>query len=292
MNESDTKPAYEQQFEPLLSDAAEPGPPGKKPRRSKRERAPRRSLKERWQAFVAARTDTPERAKKFKRTGIILAAVLVLGAGIGAYLALRPYPQPDYEDDPLDELFNYTLFQDEFNKLPIEERIELVGSLVKRMESMGSSDGTLLAAFAAGISGAAREQLEENAAKMMLDFMDYHATNYAIVDDPAQQEENIKNTIVDFIRMANTFDGQPTKRSDEELLARAKRDAQRDQEQFRDPNRGPSVKGVARFTNIMDNRVGAQGTPHQRARITRMMRDMTRYLRGEDLATGQPKPGG
>lgn len=292
MNESDTKPAYEQQFEPLLSDAAEPGPPGKKPKRPKRERAPRRSLKERWQAFVAARTDTPERAKKFKRNGIIFAAVLVLGAGIGAYLALRPYPQPDYEDDPLDELFNYTLFQDEFNKLPIEERIELVGSLVKRMESMGSSDGTLLAAFAAGISGAAREQLEENAAKMMLDFMDYHATNYAIVDDPAQQEENIKNTIVDFIRMANTFDGQPTKRSDEELLARAKRDAQRDQEQFRDPNRGPSIKGVARFTNTMETRVGSKATPHQRARITRMMRDMTRYLRGEDLATGQPKGGG
>ena len=88
------------------------------------------------------------------------------------------------------------------------------------------------------------------------------------------------------------FDGNPTNRSDEELLERAMRDAKRDQDVMRDPNRGPSLGGVTRMADMMENRIAAKGTPHQRARITRYMRDMTRYLRGEDLVTGKPKGGG
>ena len=282
---------HQQQFEPLLTDTG-PEPTGKETKRPKKERAPRRSLSERWKAFVARHTDTPERAKRFKIASASAGALTLIAVGLGLYFMLRPYPMPDYEDDPLDDIFNYTLFQNEFNNLPIEERVRLIGSLIQRVEKMGGSDGTLLAAFAAGISGSAREQLEENAAQMMLDFMDNFAKDYPSLDDPKAQEEALKSRIVDMIRLAEEFDGTPTNRSDEELLERAMRDAKRDQEVMRDPSRGPSLGGISRMADMMENRIGAKGTPHQRARITRYMRDMTRYLRGEDINTGKPKGGG
>lgn len=280
-------------FEPLVYDSSEGATQTTKPKkRAKQERPARQSIKSRWRAFVAVRTDTPEKAKKFKRHSIVAGSVALIAVGFGAYMLLRPYPMPDYEDDPLDDIFNYTLFQDEFNKLPVEDRVRLVGSLVKRVESMGGSDGTLLAAFAAGISGAAREQLEENASQLMLDFMDHFAKDYNVSDDPAQQEESLRQLLIDMTRLAEEFDGRPTNKSDEKILEEAFAQAERDQRAFRDPNRGPSLAGVSRFSNMMENRVGAKGTPHQRARITRMLRDMTRYLRNEDLSTGRPKGGG
>jgi len=281
-----------QQFEPLVVDSGESAPAGKKAGRTRKEPRPRRSLGDRWKAFVAHQTDTPSRAKRFKIASISASALGLTAIGLGLYFTLRPYPMPDYEDDPLDEIFNYTLFQDEFNNLPLEERVQLVGSLIQRVEKMGGSDGTLLAAFAAGIAGSAREQLEENAAQMMLDFMDHFAQDYPSLNDPKAQEEALKSRIVDMIRLAEEFDGKPTNRSDEELLERAMRDARRDQESMRDPSRGPSLGGVTRMADMMENRIAAKGTPHQRARITRYMRDMTRYLRGEDLVTGKPKGGG
>ncbi len=104
-------------------------------------------------------TDTPERAPNASKSSASPPPPCVVAVGLA--FTLRPYPMPDYEDDPLDDIFNHTLLQDEFNNLPIEERVRLVGSLIQRVEGMGSSDGTLLAAFAAGITGSAREQLEE-----------------------------------------------------------------------------------------------------------------------------------
>ncbi len=282
-------------FEPLTYDSSElPDQEGTKAKkkRTKKEPKPKRSIKESWAAFIAARTDTPERAKKFKRNSITTGSFAFIALAIGAFLILRPTPMPDYEDDPLDDIFDYTLFQDEFNKLPVEERVRLVGSLVKRVEGMGGSDGTLLAAFAAGISGAARDQLEENASQLMLDFMDHFAKDYPNVDDPASQEDYVKQAIIDMTRLAEEFDGRPTDKSDDKILEEAFAQAERDQRAFRDPSRGPSLAGVSRFTNMMEKRIGARGTPHQRARITRLMRDMTRYLRNEDIKSGKPKGGG
>lgn len=281
-----------EKLQPLITD--EPAAPttGKKARRPKAERGPKRTLRERWKAFVAAQTDTPARAKRFKIASATSGTLAFVAVGLGLYLALRPHPQPDYADDPLDDVFDFTLFRNEFNELPVEERVRLVGSLVGRVESMGGSDGTLLAAFASGIAGSAREQLEENAAQMMLDFMDHFAKDYQPPADPKAQEDLIRDKIVAMTRLAEEFDGRPTNKSDEEILEEAFEQARRDQQAMRDPARGPSLGGVSRMADMMENRIGAKGTPHQRARITRLMRDMTRYLRNEDPTTGKPKGGG
>lgn len=281
-----------QKLQPLITDSGEAPSPAKKAKRAKAERGPKRTPRERWKAFVAAQTDTPARANRFKITSAASGTLALVAVGLGLYLALRPYPQPDYEDDPLDEIFDYTLFRNEFNNLPVEERVRLVGSLIGRVEKMGGSDGTLLAAFASGIAGSAREQLEENAAQMMLDFMDHFAKDYQPPADPKAQEDLIRDKIVAMTRLAEEFDGRPTNKSDEQILEEAFEQARRDQQAMRDPARGPSLGGVTRMADMMENRIGARGTPHQKARITRLMRDMTRYLRNEDITTGKPKGGG
>lgn len=277
-------------LQPLLTQDQGPAPTARK--RPRAERPARRPLKDRWKALVAAQTDTPSRAKRFRLLTISTSSLALAALGLSLFLALRPYPQPDYEDDPLDEVFNFTLFKNEFNNLPLEERVRLVGSLVARVEGMGGSDGTLLAAFAAGIAGSAREQLEENAAQLMLDFMDHFAKDYPALTDPAAQEDLIKQKIIDMTRLAEELDGNPTDKSDDEILTEAFAQAERDQQAMRDPARGPSLAGVSRMADMMENRIGAKGTPHQKARITRLMRDMTRYLRNQDITTGKPKPGG
>ncbi|MGP1273333.1 MAG: hypothetical protein ACTS22_08355 [Phycisphaerales bacterium] len=234
-------------------------------------------------AFIDRQLSTPARAKRFRAiTGS--AAGLGIGAAlVWGLLALMPTPKPDYETDPLDDVLGYTLFTTEFNALPVEERVDLIGQVVKRVEALSAGDGTLLSSFAAGIMGEAREQLEENAATLVIDMWDEYAPGYVAIDDPAEREAYLADAVVGMTRLFERLDGDPTNKTDEEILADARRQAERDRNAFRDPTRGPSTGGVARFFTFMQREVGDRATPHQRARITELTRDMTRYLRGEKI---------
>lgn len=241
---------------------------------------PKRGALER---FIAAQTATPEKAKRFK--GILGGAVgLAIGGGIvWTTLALMPVPKPDYDTGAIGDVLGYTLLTTEFDALPLEERIDLIGQVVKRIEQMDAKEGTLMAAFAAGIMGEARDQLEANAAGVMLDIWDEFAPGYQRITDPADKEAYLEQATADMIRLFERMDGDPTTRTDEELLANAREQAQRDQERFNDPMRGPSSAGIARIATFMNRELGDRATPQQRARIGKISRDMTRYLRGEDL---------
>lgn len=257
----------------LMDDLGEVAP-------SSKPSGPKQGLIER---FIASQTSTPERAKRFKSiVGGTLG--LALGGGIiWAALALMPVPKPDYETGDIDDVLGYTLLTTEFNQLPLEERIDLIGQVVKRMEAMDAKEGTLMAAFAAGIAGEARDQLEENAAGIMIDVWDEFAPGYQRITDPKEKEAYLEQATADMIRLFERMDGDPTDKSDEELLADARRQAERDRERFTDPMRGPGTAGLARFATFMNREVGDRASPQQRARIARISRDMTRYLRGEDL---------
>ncbi|MEM8758134.1 MAG: hypothetical protein AAGF47_10180 [Planctomycetota bacterium] len=229
---------------------------------------------------------SPAAKKKLRAVGGS-ALGLALGAGlIWGLLAILPTPMPDYETGDIDDIFSYTLLTADFNNLPVEERVDLIGQVIKRVESMGADDGSVLAAFAAGIMGEARDQLEENAATLVIDMWDVYAPGYASLPADADREQFLADAVVGMTRLFERLDGDPTERSDEELLARARRQAERDQEVFADPDRGPSAAGVGRFMSLMQREVGDRASPHQRARISELTRDMTRYLRGEPLGGG------
>src|SRR5437868_6654940 len=103
----------------------------------------------RWNALRA----DPARWSRFRRIGVVAASIVLVGGGTGLYFWLRPVPQPDYLNDGLDDVLNYTLLTDEFNRLPVEQRMKLIGELVARFKSMSTNDSVLMAEFAAGIAG-------------------------------------------------------------------------------------------------------------------------------------------
>src|ERR1043165_1788806 len=123
----------------------------------------------RWERFWIPISQDPKRRKRWVLGARIGAAAGAMAIGVGAYFAFRPVPMPDYATDNLDDVLGYTLLTDEFNKLPIKKRLELIAALVGRLKDMSAGDSVLMASFAAGIAGAAREQMMENASRLAVD---------------------------------------------------------------------------------------------------------------------------
>lgn len=245
----------------------------------------RLGVRERAGRFADAFVGTPERKSRSKTIGAVAAAMLLIGGGVGLYFALRPYPEPDYRTARIDELFNFTLLKDEFNRLSIERRLELLGILRERMEGMSGSESMLLAAFAAGIMGQARQQIEENMSRLAIDLWDSYATQYEAVlaDD---RDAFLDATYVDFYKQMAILGGDTVDESDEEILREGKEEAQRGHEWLKTD--GPGGRMLGRGFDIMYNNVGQNATPQQKARGTLLVRDMTRRFRGQDVATGRP----
>ncbi|MBX3382725.1 MAG: hypothetical protein KF864_04350 [Phycisphaeraceae bacterium] len=248
-------------------------------------------LDDRLNGWWRGRMEDPKKKKKtllaLRVGGGTLGAALVVWAAV----AFWPVRQPDYLNDPLDDVFNYTLLTDDFNKLPVEERLKLIGQLVQRLRSMDGQDSMLMASFAMGIAGAARKQIEENASRLAVDTWDKYAKDYSNVPE-SERGRYLDETFVNFVKMMEAVGGEVRDVPDEQRLAEVRRQAERDRERLRDnPNRAPSGRELGRFFNFMDRNVGGHASPEQRQRGMLMMRDMVRHFRGQDPATGKPPPG-
>ncbi|MCL4741512.1 MAG: hypothetical protein KJZ54_04840 [Phycisphaerales bacterium] len=211
--------------------------------------------------------------------------VLVASGGVGTWLMVRPKPVPDYTAGSIAAVFDFTLLTEEFNRLPVEERIRLIGQLYERMQSLSASDSAEMAAFFAGISGAAREQIERNASRLMLDVVDLAAKDYTNVPSE-QREQYLADAYVRMARLTAPFDGSIDRRSDEELVTRGQRDARRNERIMR--SGAVSAQDAGGMVTFMSQRIEEHATAHQRERITVFMRDLTRYLRGQDVQSGRP----
>src|SRR4029078_10872165 len=155
----------------------------------------------------------PQRREVFLRRLKVFGPIVFVVLAAVAYLVFRARPQPDSRKDSLRKVFTYTLLTDEFNKLPIEKRLELIGQLVQRMRSMSSGDSALMAAFAAGIAGKARAQIEENASRLAIDLWDKYAQQYATVG-AADRAAFLDNTFLNFIRTMEAVSGEASNKSD------------------------------------------------------------------------------
>jgi len=215
---------------------------------------------------------------KRQRTSIV-AGVLAIVVGAGAFWLWGPMRKPDYEKDGIRRVMTYTLLTDRFNQLPIEERMRLIGQLVQRFKGMSSSDSALLAAFAAGIAGKARAQVEENASRLMVDLWDKYASEYAKVGQ-GDRGAFLDKTIVEMQKMMEGLGGQARNLSDEDRLAEMKQQAKRDQQQM--SRGGMPSQAMGRMMGVMRDNIGSHASPAQRARGLAMMGDMTRHLRGQD----------
>lgn len=245
-----------------------------------------RAWKTKWRAWIDDPISGPSRRKRTKIAGIIAGLVLVGGAT----WFLLPRSQPDYLEDPIDELFDYTLLSDDFNNLPLEERMRLIGQLIGRLKGMSSEDSLLLAAFASGIAGQARDQLMQNASLLAIDSWDKYAVDYAKVPED-DREQYLENTFLEFSKMMETLAGEQSDKSDKERLDEVKGQAAREKERMTSPN-GPKPPGQAlgMVFDVMNGDVGGHASPQQRQRGALMMRDMMRHFRGQDPETGKNDP--
>jgi hypothetical protein len=231
-----------------------------------------------WRDRLAGTDAKRRRLRKWTLRG---GPPLLIALAIGGYVLLRPVPQPDYRRDSLRKVFNYTLLTDEFNRLPVERRMELIGQLVQRLKGMSAGDSVILAAFASGIAGEARQQIEENVSRLAIDLWDRNALKYQHVS-PENRGAFLDGAVVEFIRMMEAMGGEPSGKSDSDILAEIRRQTQRDKEAFRAGKGVPPPRALARMIQILDGNVGGHATNAQRARGQVMMQDMMRHFRNGD----------
>ena len=235
-------------------------------------------VRELWGRLVYAAAGTPERRDKNRKRLLVAGPPVLAALAFGGWMLFRPIPQPDYTKAGLHKVFNFTLLTDEFNRLPIEKRMELIAQLVDRLKNMGSGDSALLGAFAAGIAGAAREQIEENISRLAIDLWDKYAAEYQDVP-PAARDEYLDKVFLDFVKTMETVSGEPIDKSDEELLADARKQSERDRKNMASGRGMPPPKALGRTFTFLRNDVGGHASPAQKTRGQLMLRDMVRHFR-------------
>ncbi len=205
--------------------------------------------------------------------------VLLLALGVGGYatyLAVRPTPQPDILDDALDNVLDFTLLEDDFNDLPLETRIKIMTDLINRLKNMDGSSALLVAAFAEGVAGEAREQLERNLTRLAVDAGDQLASEYDDVA-PEERDDFLDQAYVRLARLTQPLDSSLASKTDEQLLERARRDAQEGREFLRS---GQLPAEAAAGVMVMGyNQMNDHASPKEQQRLTVFFRDMTRRFR-------------
>jgi len=229
-----------------------------------------------------------------RRTGALALALILLGGGAMGVMALIPRTPPDIAHDPMDEVMDFVLLTDDFNNLPVEERLALIKELIERIKTMSGEDSSALAMFAATIEREMRRQMEENVKRLAVDVMDKFASDYEGVP-PEEAGDFMDDKIVEFTKMMEDISGEKSGLPDDPdaRLAALKEQATKDQE-FARANAPTQMNGerVNNLIGMLRKDAEQVSGPEQRGRVTRFARDVTRHLRGQDIATGKPVPGG
>lgn len=227
--------------------------------------------------------------RKWPARGLLaVAGVALLAGAIIAYDRWHVKPRPNFAVADLDDVLDYALMTEGFNKLPLQQRLDLIKQLVARMKGMSADDSALTAAFAAGIMGPARAQLQRNAERLAIDLWDSYSKDYTSVK-PADRGAFLDQSIVDFTKTMEGIAGVESGLEDNERLSQTKSQAQRDAARAKERDPGLSADRVGGLFAF----VGKQGEQvqdvRQRSRMARFSRDVTRHMRGQDVDTGRPK---
>lgn len=241
------------------------------------------------QAPVARPKMSKERRQLLTRIGSLAALSLLLIVGLWAIFALVPRSEPDYLNDDMQDILDFTLLGDDFNNLPIERRMELIKELVQRIKTLSGEDSAAMAAFASTIKAEMRRQMERNLKRLAVDTIDIYAQDYAEVP-PEKQAEFLDDAVINFTHMMEDIVGEksPLPEGDKERLAAVKDQAKKDEQRFRENSSQPTARAAAQFFQMVHEDQDQVSDPLQRGRNAKFMRDMTRHLRGQDPSTGKP----
>jgi hypothetical protein len=226
--------------------------------------------------------------KTNRRRWVSGSLIVIIALSMTALWWTSRVTKPDPIEDPLDRVLGFALLEANFNKLPVDERIDMIAALVKRLSAMDGQNAGMLGGFAAGINGReAREQLAENMTKLLADILEEVSRDYAN-PRPEEREKLAEKSFVDMVRKFSRFDGNPDTRTDEEILADGKRQAQRDRSRA---NPWQNQTGMAsRMFSMSREEIGERQSPQAQQRFWMMMGDVTKMLSGEEVAPTRNTP--
>ncbi len=253
------------QFEPLLSDQERAGAAVAAPAGP--------TVSQRLQAAITPYTSSP---KFMQRLGAGVVAATMLALCVSGYLYWERHHKPNYALDPIDDVAEFTFLRDDFNNLSIDERLKLIREFADRIRSATSSDSAMLASFAAGISGKAREQIAANASRLMLDMVDRSALEYANLTG-SDREKFLEKSVIEWTRIADQVGGRGD-RTDEEILADVKKETEQ-REKMRE-RMGPerSARMASGIMSFLNNNVAKHSNPIQQQRTLQMMADVNKHF--------------
>jgi hypothetical protein len=221
-----------------------------------------------------------------KRAAMSIAVMLLAGGAAYGAAMLMPKSEPDVFADDLADVLDYTLVSEEFNKLPIEQRLKLLQEVIARLKGADSQDSAMVAAFAAGLTGPMRAQLMRNAEKLAVDVWDKFASEYATVP-VGERDAYLDKAFVDFTNMMEEIAGLDSGVDEGQRMERARRDMQRGTPRDMPPMDAGRAAGLVQW---MNDRAGKYTTPMQQANMASFARDMSRRMSGVQTPTsgGQP----
>lgn len=212
--------------------------------------------------------------------GGLLAAIAILLAVL-AWWSSRWRPPPSIFDSPVDDVLGY-LAIDDFNELPLEDRVEFMIDFANRFRGLEQSESAVMAAFMAGLTGDAREQMIQNARILAKDILAEGASTYVNLPD-AEKDAFIDSWLVEWSKVGERIAfGEPRDRSDEERIEEFRGEARRGQERTAERNNDISLTevGAGRFLDFWQSDVEKAASPREQAQITTFMVDVRKRLTG------------
>ncbi|MGA0873542.1 MAG: hypothetical protein ACO3SJ_11750, partial [Phycisphaerales bacterium] len=151
-----------------------------------------------------------------------------------------------------------------------------------RFRGVEQSESAVMAAFFAGLTVNAKEQLRQNARTLAKDILAEGAATYVNLPDK-ERGEFIDAWLVRWSKVGEEIAmGEPRQRSDEDRIDEFRREARRGQERQAERRVDISLTevGAARFLDLWQSDVEKAATPREQGQITRFMVDVRKRLTG------------
>ncbi|MGI9014014.1 MAG: hypothetical protein ACR2GY_07175 [Phycisphaerales bacterium] len=212
------------------------------------------------------------------RLGII-GGILAIALLLGTWWFSRWQPPPSIFDSPIDNAIAY-FTTDDFNQLPVDERMELIAQFIDRFRTLSQSESAVLASFMAGVSGRTREQLEENIRVLARDLMKDGADEY-FQTPPDQRAAYLDEWVLKWMKFGERVErGEERDISDEKRLTDARSQGQRDTERMeRDANDTRlKERDAVRIMDMWRREIEAVATPKEQGQIMKFMDDLRQHF--------------
>ncbi len=221
-----------------------------------------------------------------RKLAAVALALLLVGALLYWWSSVRWKSPPSIFDSPIDDTLGY-LAMDDFNHLPLHERLKFMMDFAARFHGLESGESAAMAGFVAGISGPAREQLTQNMRVLAKDVLADGSKRYLALP-PAQRDQFIDEWLVEWQRrMLLATTGDAGKETDAQRLQQIKDDAKRGEDrrkkrmdEGKDAMPDLEGEGAVAFMDFWQQEVETTASPSEQGQIGRFLEGVRKRVSG------------